>query len=91
MKKSLIATLIAVPLLSLAPLASAADPAPHEPVLLSAAEMDSVTAGVFNYSAGIFQFNVSPVTVVQVNALNFGNAVNIADIISGNLGGIGQN
>jgi predicted outer membrane protein len=90
MKKSLIATLIAVPMLSLAPLASAAEPAPTEPMLLSATEMDSVTAGFFEYNAGIFQVNISPVTVVQVNVLNFGDVANIADIISGNLGGIGQ-
>jgi predicted outer membrane protein len=90
MKKSLIATLIALPMLSIAPLASAAESSADEPMLLSAAEMDGVTAGAYSYNAGIFQINISPVTVVQVNVLNFGAVSNIADIISGNLAGIGQ-
>lgn len=89
MNKSLMATLIAAPLLSLSSLAFAAEPASSEPMMLSAAEMDGVTAGQL-FDAGLFQINISPVTVVQISALNFGGGNNLADIISGNLGGIGQ-
>jgi len=89
MKKSLITTLVAAPLLSLSSMAFAVEPAASEPVLLSASQMDGVTAGAFSV-ARLFQLNISPVTVVQINALNFGGAVNIADILSGNLGHILQ-
>ena len=74
MKKSLIATLVAASLLS--PVAFAA-----EPVALSAAQMDGVTAGFLD------NFNVAVNTqVLEQNAvaLNFGDdgvavAANIAD------------
>lgn len=89
MKKSLMTTLVAAPLLSLSSLAFAADPAPAEPMLLTASEMDGVTAAGPSY-AGLFQWNISPVTVVQISVLNFGGGNNLADIISGNLGGIFQ-
>jgi hypothetical protein len=87
MKKSLITTLVAAPLLSLSSMAFAAGPAEAGPVLLSATQMDGVTAGAFS-AARLFQLNISPVTVVQVSALNFGGGMNIADILSGNLGSI---
>lgn len=88
MKKSMVSTLIAVPLLSLSSLAFAADPIPAEPMLLTASEMDTVTAaGPYSF-ANIFQWNISPVTVVQLNVLS--NGLNIADITSGNFGGILQ-
>jgi hypothetical protein len=89
MKKSLITTLVAVPLLSLSSMAFAVEPAAAEPVLLSASQMDGVTAGAFS-TADLFQLNISPVTVVQISALNFGGGNNIADIVSGNLGHILQ-
>lgn len=96
MKKSLIATLVAAPLLSLSSATFAAEPVSAEPVLLSASEMDSVTAGTgtrYYYSsmASIFQFNVSPVTVVQISVLNFGGGDNLASVVSGNFGQIFQN
>lgn len=90
MKKSTLATLIAAPLLSLSSMAFAAEPAQAEPMLLSAAEMDSVTAAWGGSFADLLQINVSPVTVVQINALTFGDAINIAEIVSGNFGGISQ-
>ena len=70
MKKSLITTLVAVPLLSLSSMTFAA-----EPVLLTASEMDGVTAGVFSYKwAQINQTNISPVLTVQISGLSvFGN------------------
>jgi len=89
MKKSLITTLVVAPLLSLSSMAFAAEPTAPEPVLLSASQMDGVTAGAFSV-ARLFQLNISPVTVVQINALNFGSAINVADILSGNLGNILQ-
>ena len=89
MKKSLITTLVAASLLSLSSMAFAVEPAAPEPVLLSASQMDGVTAGAFSV-ARLFQLNISPVTVVQINALNFGSAINVADILSGNLGNVLQ-
>lgn len=88
MKKSMVSGLIATSLLSLSSLAFAADPAPVEPMLLTASEMDTVTAaGPFSFG-NILQWNISPVTVVQINVLS--NGLNIAEILSGNLGGIAQ-
>jgi hypothetical protein len=76
MKKSLIATLVAAPLLSLSSMAFAA-----EPMQLTEAQLDGVTAG-FNI-AGVYQYNTSPVTVVQANVLSY-NSANVAYIASGN-------
>lgn len=89
MKKSLITTLVAVPLLSLSSMAFAAEPASTGPVMLSSAQMDGVTAGfVFVYKrASVFQYNASPVTTTQVSVLNIGggdNGNNTALITSGN-------
>ncbi len=79
MKKSLITTLIAVPLLSLSSMAFAA-----EPVLLTASEMDGVTAGLFDFKwAQINQLNASPVTIAQANVLTLGGG-NAAVVTSGN-------
>ena len=71
MKKSLITTLVAVPLLSLSSMTFAA-----EPVLLTASEMDGVTAGVFSFKwAQINQANISPVLTVQLSGASvFGNS-----------------
>ncbi|HVK95277.1 MAG TPA: hypothetical protein VM571_11205 [Noviherbaspirillum sp.] len=44
MKKSLVASLIVAPLLSLSSLVFAAEPAAHEPIQLTANQMDEVTA-----------------------------------------------
>jgi hypothetical protein len=89
MKKSVISTLVAGSLLSLSSLTFAAEPAQAEPMLLTASEMDNVTAaaGAGDF-ASIFQWNISPVTVVQINVLS--NGVNIAEIVSGNYSGISQ-
>jgi hypothetical protein len=88
MKKSLIATMIAVPVLSLSSLSFAA-----EPVSLTTAQMDNVTAGTsswrLNY-ARVGQINISPVTVVQISALNLGGGSNTAVIQSGNFSTIRQ-
>jgi len=81
-KKSLITTLIAAPILSLSSMAFAAQPA--EPVALTSAQMDSVTAGAYDDYAAIGQINISPVTIVQINALNYGYAKNYAEVYSGN-------
>lgn len=84
MKKSMITTLVAVPLLSLSSLAFAAEPVSAEPLLLSAAQLDNVTAGADIINLG--QWNISPVTAIQLNVLNFGSATNVANILSGNIG-----
>ncbi|TFV93915.1 hypothetical protein E4K72_18925 [Oxalobacteraceae bacterium OM1] len=83
MKTSLIA-LAAVPLLSLSSLSFAAD-AGDQAVTLSAAEMDSVTAGAL---ALPLQLNISPVTIVQINVLS--NGINLAQLMSGNTSGLFQ-
>ena len=82
MKKSLITTLVAVPLLSLSSMAFAA-----EPVLLTASEMDGVTAGAdastFSFKfAEINQVNISPVATVQLSVLSVGG--NSSTVHSGN-------
>lgn len=80
MKKSLITTLVAVPVLSLSSMAFAAEQS--EPMLLSASQMDGVTAGFFD-DAFIAQFNASPVTLTQLNVLTLGGG-NYAYVDSGN-------
>src|SRR3954470_11708342 len=94
MKASLISTLIVVPMLSLSSMAFASEPvAASEPMLLSAAEMDGVTAGSYvSQRAFVFQFNASPVTVTQVSVLNIGafNGNNYAEVNSGNSSTIRQ-
>jgi len=85
MKKSLITTLIAAPLLSLSSMAFAS-----EPVQLSAAEMDGVTAGFFSFKyAEVNQWNASPVIIGQANVLTFGGG-NVAKVVSGNTAVIHQ-
>jgi hypothetical protein len=89
MKKSLVAALVAVPLMSLSSMSFAS-----EPVLLTGQQMDNVTAGyLFSFKrARVTQVNISPVTVVQVSALNIGgaNGNNTAIITSGNSSSITQ-
>jgi hypothetical protein len=97
MKTSVITILVAAPLLSLSSMAFAAEPASAEPVLLSAVDMDGITAGTYsrNY-ARVWQVNESPVTVVQVsfrneaegNRASAGN--NSALVVSGNFAFIRQ-
>lgn len=86
MKKSLVTSLIALPLLTLSSMAFAAtDVAPNEPMLLSAHEMESVTAGgrharhtlspgfqqFFNMNvATVTQVIYAPVTVIQIGNNN---------------------
>ncbi|WP_019142215.1 hypothetical protein [Noviherbaspirillum massiliense] len=88
MRNSLITTLVAAPVLSLSSIAFAAEPAVTEPMQLTAAQMDGVTAGQFlsfNNVALVGQLNLSPVTVAQISALNFaGSGNNTAFIFSGN-------
>lgn len=88
MKKSVISTLVAGSLLSLSSMTFAAEPVQAEPMLLTASEMDTVTAAGPGNFANLFQWNISPVTVVQINVLS--NGLNIAEIVSGNFGGIFQ-
>lgn len=92
MKKPIITSLVAAPLLVLSSIAFAS-----EPMLLSANEMDGVTAGWYSYvekTALVGQLNVSPVTVVQTSAVNisaFGSAGNNStSITSGNMTYISQ-
>jgi len=90
MKKSLIATLVVAPLLSLSSMAFADEPVAAEPMLLTAVEMDGVTAGFFSFKfAQINQANASAVTTVQANALTVGGG-NVALIGSGNSAAIVQ-
>ncbi|HJV83277.1 hypothetical protein [Noviherbaspirillum sp.] len=91
MKKTLVTTLVATPLLALSSMAFATEPATAEPMLLSAAEMDGVTAGhtyVFKF-AEVNQANTSPVTALQLNLLSLG-AENHAFVASGNNAYISQ-
>lgn len=82
MKKSLLTTLVAVPLLSVSAMSFAS-----EPVALTGAQLDSVTAGTSGSNkfslilAG--QVNASPVTVVQINALTAFSG-NYSSVQSGN-------
>ncbi|MDQ9169274.1 hypothetical protein Q8A64_02500 [Oxalobacteraceae bacterium R-40] len=78
MKKSLLTTLVAIPLLSVSAMSFAS-----EPVALTSTQMDGVTAGAKWSLIGAFQFNASPVTVVQVNALTLGSG-NTSYVQSGN-------
>lgn len=78
MKKSLLTTLVAVPLLSVSALSFAS-----EPVALTGAQMDTVTAGAKWSFLGALQFNVSPVTIAQINVLSAGSG-NTAVVQSGN-------
>jgi hypothetical protein len=97
MKKSLVTALIAVPLLAFSSMASAVEASPQEPVLLSASQMDGVTAGTasrnfgpwgafsfFSKNAIVSQINISPVIIVQIGNNNY------ASVISGNFSTIFQ-
>ncbi|MGE5621734.1 MAG: hypothetical protein ACM3WS_01050 [Bacillota bacterium] len=87
MKKSLIATLVSASLLSLSPMVSAAEPVATEPVQLSAAQMDGVTAGVLDFNlAFLNQIIVAPVVAVSVfgNAVGISNPINIGRILQRN-------
>ncbi len=93
MKKLLMSTVIAAQCLGFSAFVQAEEVgAPlAAPMLLSAAQMDKVTAGAATRGSftsswlSSLQFNVSPVTVVQVSVLNFGGSFNLADIWSGNI------
>lgn len=65
MKKSLISTLVATSLLSLSSMALAAEPATAAPVLLTASQMDVVTAGYYTPS-----FDIEKASVEQANILS---------------------
>lgn len=97
MKKSLVAALLAAPLLTLSSMAFAAEASPQEPMLLSAAQMDGVTAGTASRNFGLFhslsffsktatvtQINISPVIIVQIGDNNYAN------VVSGNSSSIFQ-
>ena len=91
MKKMLRTVLLAAPLLTLSSMSFAAEAAPQEPMLLSSAQMDGVTAGTGsqnrNYlqpilaifkNADVSQINISPVIIIQIGNNNY------ASVISGN-------
>ena len=84
MKKSLLTAFVAVPLLSMSAMSFAS-----EPVSLSSAQMDTISAGTNSYtlkfsSIRAIQINaLSPVTVVQANVLNLGGT-NSSGVQSGN-------
>jgi hypothetical protein len=88
MKKSFVAALIAMPLLSLSSMAFAAGPASNGPIQLSATQMDGVTAGTRSaWYAPTFVYQ--PVQINQVNApsitiLQVGNN-NTAFVFTGNV------
>ncbi|MDB5764646.1 MAG: hypothetical protein JWQ21_3641 [Herminiimonas sp.] len=99
MKKTLVNTIIAVPLLTLSSMVFASETAPDfdsgGPMLLSAAQMDDVTAGKkpasfspfgsHSSQIGVSQINISPVIVIQIAMFNTGGAITqIATVISGN-------
>lgn len=97
MKKIRVTTLIAIPLLALSSMAYAAEPASEQPVQLTAAQMDGVTAGSYGpahrpwWSFAAFkrsevtQINAaSPVTIVQIGYNN------TAVVYSGNFSSIYQ-
>ena len=69
MKKSFITTMVAVPLLSLSSMAFVAEPVATEPMLLTSAQMDGVTAGSwrsrFSDLAYVKQSNTTVVGIVQ--------------------------
>ncbi len=98
MKKPFIAALAAAPLLMFSSLSFSA-----EPVGLTEIQMDGISAGsawksksfnkTFSFNlkqAEVWQFNASPVTVVQVSVLNFDGGNNYAAILSGNWSSITQ-
>jgi len=100
MKKKLATGLIAIPLLTLSSMAFAGEHDAQEPMLLSAQQMDDVTAGArrgFGLDSGSWRvanavykraelthINISPITIVQI-----GNN-NTAVVFSGNFGGLSQ-
>jgi hypothetical protein len=100
MKKSLVSTLCAVSLLSLSSMVHASEPDFTEPFMLSASEMDDVTAGKQRASRGnshsgnsvrLSQINISPVIIIQIALFNSGgNITQIASVISGNFATIRQ-
>lgn len=99
MKTSVITILVAAPLLSLSSMAFSAEPTSAEPTLLSAVEMDGVTAGTYSHNyAKVFQINESPVTVLQISNQNIalagtGGAAagnNSALVVSGNFAFVRQ-
>lgn len=99
MKKPLVSTLFAVPLLTLSSMVFAAEPDSTEPFMLSAAQMDGITAGRNHSSHGgsdarnfaeVTQINISPVVIVQIALFNNGSINQIATVISGNFSYIRQ-
>jgi len=58
----------------------ATTPTQDEPVVLSSAQMDEVTAGLY-LNLGFLQLNVAPVVITQIRVLNFGIDVNWTDTI----------
>ncbi|WP_292937152.1 hypothetical protein [Noviherbaspirillum sp.] len=104
MKKALAASLIALPLLSLSSMAFAAEPDAHEPMPLSAAQMDDVTAGG-RYDAGrgslaghgfwrpfpavYKRAEISQINISPVVIIQIGNN-NTAIVYSGNFASIFQ-
>ena len=52
----------------------------EEPVMLSSAQMDEVTAGLY-LNLGFIQLNVAPVVITQIRVLKYELNVNWTDVI----------
>lgn len=103
MKKSLVTSLIAVPLLTLSSLSFAAEPDTSEPMLLTANQMDDVTAGARHparefmpalgfwraLSASYKRAEINQVNISPVVIIQIGNN-NSAIVFSGNFASIIQ-
>lgn len=87
MKQSKLSSVMACALLSVSASVFAADPSAEapvtseEPLVLSAMQMDEVTAGATLNLLDLLQLNVSPVIVTQIRVLNYGFDVNWTDVI----------
>lgn len=92
MKKSLVITLIAAPVLCMSSMAFAGQPAPAQPMQLSAAQMDGVTAGgrmswqapSFVYHPVVVNQQLNQVNNSSITILQIGNG-NTAFVFNGNL------
>jgi hypothetical protein len=84
MKKPLVSTLFAVPLLTLSSMVFAAEPDSTEPFMLSAAQMDGITAGR-NHSShgGSDARNFTGLTQIGFDARNFAEVtqINISPVV----------
>jgi len=103
MTKSLVTSLIAAPLLTLSSLCFAAETGADEPVLLTAMQMDDVTAGAWNPARGMMQTSgfwralstsykraeINQINISPVTIVQIGN-YNTAIVYSGNFAFLNQ-